>query len=98
MATIKVPSWLGNVEFRRYENRKDLYDEIGLKYVRNYPHTEVAQQLEMFYIVEYEPTKSNNKIGFRVIGLTPLGEIALEMREQLKKASGSSLEKITFFL
>ena len=95
--TLKVPTWLGNVELRYYDNRRDFYDSVGLTYVKNHPHTEVVNQIEMYYRVEYDQTRSGHKIGFKVVGLTELGEIVLERKNKLE-ANGSSFDKITFYL
>lgn len=95
--TLKVPTWLGNVELRYYDNRRDFYDSVGLTYIKNHPHTEIVNQIEMYYRVEYDQTKSGHKIGFRITGLTELGEIVLEMKNKLQ-ANGSSFDKITFYL
>lgn len=95
--TLKVPTWLGNVELRYYDNRRDFYDSVGLTYIKNHPHTEIVNQMEMYYRVEYDQTKSGHKIGFRITGLTELGEIVLEMKNKLL-ANGSSFDKITFYL
>ena len=95
--TLKVPTWLGEVELRYYDNRRDFYDSVGLTYVKNHPHTEVVNQIEMYYRVEYDQTKSGHKIGFRIIELTELGEIVLQMKNKLE-ANGSSFDKITFYL
>ena len=54
--------------------------------------------MEMYYRVEYDKTKSGHKIGFKITGLTELGQIVLEMKEKLEEANGSSFNKITFYL
>ena len=95
--TLKVPSWLGRIECRHYKNRRDLYSEIGLLYVTNYPHEEVVFQLEQLYVVKYDETKSGRKIGFEVVGLSELGEITLRMKSELEEV-GSSFDKIIFCL
>lgn len=75
-----VPSWLGQVEFRIYKNRRDFFESVGLRWIVNEPHFETMRQLEKFYIVEQE----QGKHSFVVLGFTELGIKMLEVKEKLE--------------
>ena len=82
-ADMIVPDWINKVELRTYRNRRDFYEQIGLKWVINEPHDRVVAQLKMFYIVEQE----EGKHSFTVLGLNELGKQMLEVKKSLPNGS-----------
>lgn len=82
-ADMIVPEWLDKVELRTYKNRRDFYQQIGLKWVINEPHDRVVAQLKNFFVVEQE----EGKHSFTVVKLNELGIKMLEVKKSLPNGS-----------
>lgn len=87
VADVIVPNWLGQVECRKFRNRRDFYESVGLRYIINEPHFRVWEQLKLFYIVEQQEGKNS----FEVKGLTELGKHMLQIKESLGDWNGSRI-------
>ena len=82
-ADMIVPDWINKVELRTYRNRRDFYEQIGLKWVINEPHNRVIEQLKLFYVVEQE----EGKHSFTVVKLNELGEQMVKVKKSLPNDS-----------
>lgn len=82
-ADMIVPEWLDKVELRTYKNRRDFYQQIGLKWVINEPHDRVVAQLKNFFVVEQE----EGKHSFTVVKLNELGEQMVKVKKSLPNGS-----------
>lgn len=82
-ADMIVPDWINKVELRTYKNRRDFYEQVGLKWIINEPHYRVIEQLKLFYVVEQE----EGKHSFTVVKLNELGEQMVKVKESLPNGS-----------